>query len=138
MGTRKSVSKILDQAADILEKRGFTTSKCYDPESGGYCALGAIARAAYPKAKDEDIDSIAYAGVEYNDDADCTCESCATPKRKPDPRYVEAVTIAAQTILRRKNVGMPAGIVYDYNDCAKSPKQVVKMLRRAAEKARES
>jgi hypothetical protein len=36
---------------------------CYNPESGGYCALGAIARAAYPKAKDEDIDSIAYAGV---------------------------------------------------------------------------
>lgn len=125
---RKTVDKILDQAADILETKGFTTEMCYDPETGGYCALGAIARAAYPKAKNADIDVIAYEGVEYSGHAE-----------DANPRYVQAVRLAAKTIRRRKHLdgSAPASVVYGYNDQAKSPKQVVKMLRRAATRARQ-
>lgn len=131
---RKSVARILEQAADILEKNPFTTGRCYDTYTGGYCALGAIARAAYPKAPDNEIDDIAYIGV--RDGYPVSCEE-DYPWFHLEPRYVSAVQYAQRAITRRKtNVADPALTVYGYNDDAfrskRGHQQVVNMLRRAS------
>lgn len=133
MGTRKSVDKILDEAANILETRGFTTGECWNPDGGSFCALGAIARAAYPKSTPDDM----IGSIAYTLDASSAHDSGI----KLDPKYVAAVKMAALTATRRKTIDPKwdedtlAGKVYDYNDTSK-PATVVKMLRRAAERAR--
>lgn len=135
--TVKTTSRILDDAADILEKHGFTTDRCYDPETGGYCALGAIARAAFPRSlASGDIDDIAY---RTTDDSHRYGDSNTEPESSAEKRYAAAVLVAAKTISRKRTLdSSPAYTVYDYNDGARSPKWVVKMLRRAAASARKA
>ena len=97
MATRKTVDQILDKAADILEKDGWVTEVCYDSRTGGYCALGAIARAVYPKLPKSKLEDVAYVG---NQDV--------------DPTHREAVEFLARRIDR--DVYDPADTVYEYND----------------------
>lgn len=134
---RKSVAKILDEAATILETKGFTTAMCWDPDSGGYCALGAIARAAYPKATDDAIDDIAYVTTRPERSFE---EPYALHGLKFNDRYAKALEVVTATISRRKKppaVGK-GYVIYRYNDKNElRPKLVVNMLRRAAQKARD-
>jgi len=131
MATRKSVDQILDTAADILEKHGWVTETCYDSHTGGYCALGAIAKAVYPKTSGRDLGDVAY----INDDM--------------DPRHREAIETLARLIARRKNVSdLADDYVYSFNDSQrpgagaseearfKSSQKVVAKLRKAAENFR--
>lgn len=130
--TRKSVDQILDEAADILETSGWVTSQCYDSETGGYCALGAIAQSVYPKAFGYELEDLAY--VMENAD-----EYMTVNQREVDPRHAEAVTFLAQQIKRSKSLNRPAdNIVYVYNDTAGGPqrrsaKPVLAKFREAAE-----
>lgn len=126
----KPVDVILDDAADILEKHGFTTSMCFNPDTGGFCALGAIARAAYPKTvSNDDIDDIAM-----NDPSD---PDCFPEYVKVNPRYMHAVEATARTIKgTKKTPDRARSVVYEYNDAIRQGKFVVKMLRKAAARVR--
>jgi hypothetical protein len=157
MTTRKTVDEILDTAADILEVNGWVTEECYDSESGGHCAIGAVARAVYPKATGAQIGSLSY--VNNSDE-----EYLEAAGRKKDPRHVEAIRVLAQTISRRKKIddAEAAEVVYCFNDeldsgidksydfwtdktsvtidekvRLKSAKKVVAKMRRAAERYRQ-
>jgi hypothetical protein len=133
MGTRKSVDQILDKAADIIEKDGWITERCYDSATGGYCALGAIARAVYPKATGKQIGDLAYVVDAYDG---------AYKDRnghQQDPRHLEAVVTLAQHVTRCKHLVEDADtLVYSFNDDGrvKSSKRIVAALRKAAEKYR--
>lgn len=105
MGTRKSVDQILDGAADILEKHGWVTENCYDSNTGGFCALGAIAKAVYPKMSNDDIGDLAY--------VDGRAEDGDTV----DPRHLAAVHFFARRIGNPADVVRYAdSVVYDFND----------------------
>jgi hypothetical protein len=83
---------------------------CYDSETGGHCAIGAVARAVYPKAKNSAISDLAY--VNTSDDA-----YLAETGRRKDPRHVAAIEVLARTITRKKNLsGDPLEAVYSFND----------------------
>lgn len=127
MATRKTVDQILDKAADILEKHGWVTEKCYDSETGGFCALGAIARAAYPKARLDEIDDLAYEGDALY---------------AKDSRHAEAVSFFAKKLSTRRQAFDATSAIYEFNDGLpiatdeqrfKSSERVVKKLRKAAE-----
>lgn len=127
MATRKTVDQILDKAADILEQHGWVTERCYDSETGGFCALGAIARAVYPKARLDEINDLAYEG-----DALYT----------KDSRHAEAVSFFAKRLDADIDAYDRTSTVYMFNDSLphltekqrfKSSERVVKKLRKAAE-----
>jgi hypothetical protein len=145
MATRKTPDQILDTAADILEKHGWVTEACYDSEVGGFCALGAIAKAVYPKMSNQRIDDVAYLG-NPND----------------DPRHVEAVNFFGGVVSGKRfgsdddvcsfNDQLPSGIARGERACwradnygptvvdekvrLKSSRKVVAKLRAAALKYR--
>lgn len=137
MATRKSVDQILDGAADILEKHGWVTETCYDDRTGGFCAIGAIAKAVYPKTALRDISDLAYVDERVADG-------------KPvDPRHLEAVHFLAKRIggaptaetVYAFNDHLPSGVTsHRWNDDVtfdekvryKSSRKVVQKLRNAA------
>jgi hypothetical protein len=157
MTTRKTVDEILDTAADILEQNGWVTEECYDSETGGHCAIGAVARAVYPKAT-------AVRSAASRTSTTATRITSRTLAGRRIRRHVEAIRVLAQTITRRKKVddAEAAEVVYCFNDeldsgidksydfwtdktsvtidekvRLKSAKKVVAKMRRAAEKYRQ-
>lgn len=95
MATRKTPDQILDGAADILEKHGWVTEECYDKDLGGYCALGAIAQAVFPKHPKTRIHERSYplnADGQYTDGV------------KVDPRHLETVKFLASRLVDKKRL----------------------------------
>lgn len=148
MATRKTVDQILDGAADILENDGWVTESCYDSELGGYCTLGAIAKAVYPKVKGADIARYSFP-LQARQEIENYGESDAYYHAKPDPRHIEAVEflgkrLGAKNMVTEEpvysfNDGLPSGVLWNLNGPVvdekvryKSSRRVVTRLRNAA------
>lgn len=89
--TKLTVDQILDGAADVLQQSGWVTGHCHDSETGGHCAIGAMAMAVYPRANGREVEDLAYVGRSDQQYRNLT-------GRNKDPRLVEAVQFLGKRV----------------------------------------
>lgn len=107
--TKLTVDQILDGAADILQASGWVTGVCHDSETGGHCAIGALAQAVYPRANSREVEVLAYVGQEDDRYGELT-------GRSKDPRLVEAVSFLAERVNPDHDFSYVHNVITDWND----------------------